>query len=58
MARITGINPEFALQDANNKFKVRFRSLEKKMKAMDIPVKSATLDQMNSIWDLIKKEES
>ncbi len=57
VARIEGINPEFALRDANNKFKERFRSLEKKMKEMDIPIKSASLDQMNSIWDLIKKQE-
>ncbi|MEN8154922.1 MAG: nucleoside triphosphate pyrophosphohydrolase [Acidobacteriota bacterium] len=58
VARITGVNPEFALRDANNKFKNRFRSLEKRMKEINIPISSASLEQMNSIWDSIKEKES
>lgn len=57
VARITKVNPELALRDANKKFKKRFRSLEQKLKDLDIPIKSASLDQMNQIWDFIKKKE-
>ena len=57
VARLSGINPEFALKDANRKFKKRFRSLEKEMKELDIPVRSASLDQLNKIWDRIKEKE-
>ena len=58
VARLTGINPEFALRDANAKFKTRFRSLEKRMKELKIPFQSASLDQMNNIWDSIKRDEN
>ncbi|MCK5003599.1 MAG: nucleoside triphosphate pyrophosphohydrolase [Candidatus Aminicenantes bacterium] len=57
VARISEVNPELALRDANKKFKKRFRLLEKRLGELDIPVKSASLDQMNRIWDSIKKEE-
>lgn len=57
VARISEVNPELALRDANEKFKRRFRSLEQRMRELDIPVKSASLDQMNLIWDSVKKKE-
>ncbi len=58
VARLTGINPEFALKDANKKFKRRFRALEQKMIKLDLPIRSADLDQMNDIWDQVKEEEN
>lgn len=57
VARLAGVNPEFALKDANRKFKNRFRLLEKEMTELDIPIRSASLDQMNKVWDLIKEKE-
>ncbi|MCK4889942.1 MAG: nucleoside triphosphate pyrophosphohydrolase [Candidatus Aminicenantes bacterium] len=57
VARISEVNPELALRDANKKFKKRFRLLEKRLGELDIPVKSASLDQMNRIWDSVKEKE-
>ena len=32
-------------------------SAEKEMRELDIPVRSASLDQLNKIWDRIKEKE-
>ncbi len=57
VARLTGINPEIALRKANNKFKNRFRKLENEISKRNSDINALSLDDLNSIWDLVKKSE-
>ena len=46
----TDINPEAALRFANEKFKRRFRHIEKGMKAAGLPLTPDHRDQMENLW--------
>ncbi len=54
LARHHKIDSEIALRRANQKFEQRFRQLEK---LAEQPLKELTLDQMESLWDKVKKLE-
>ncbi len=57
LCRKEHINPEVALNAANEKFERRFGQVEKKLTENGIPLGQATLEQMDALWETIKKEE-
>ena len=57
VARHHNIDPENALRMTNNKFVRRFNFIESMLKTMNISIESATLDQMESLWNLAKDDE-
>ncbi|MEA1938682.1 MAG: nucleoside triphosphate pyrophosphohydrolase [Pseudomonadota bacterium] len=57
LARRLNIDAELALRGANNKFERRFREIERRLEKKDMTVDEATLEQMDTIWDEIKRNE-
>ena len=57
-SRFININPEDALEKTNKRFKKRFKFLEKQISADGKQLSDLTFDEMNSYWDLAKKELS
>jgi MazG family protein len=55
--RMLGVDCETSLRDINNKFERRFKGIEQSLKAQNIKLEEATLDQMEAIWQDIKKAE-
>lgn len=56
VSRHLGVNPEIALNQANKKFIQRFQSVEKKLKEKGKELKQASLDEMDRIWEEVKKQ--
>ena len=56
VARLLTINPEFALSRANRKFTRRFRFIETELRKQGKDVARATLQEMEELWQLAKKE--
>lgn len=54
VARLSGIEPETALQKATDKFISRFESAEAYAKANNIDMKNCTLNELNEIWNMAK----
>ncbi len=54
LARKLGIDPEAALEGTNQKFLHRFAEIEKGLKADQISLKDATIEQMDAFWDAAK----
>lgn len=52
-ARFEGINPETALERVNRKFKKRFEYIEDHA---HVPLAEMTLEEMDDLWNLAKKE--
>ena len=57
LARHLGIEPEDALRHANEKFVARFRRVLKELEKQGKDVEQVTLEEMDRIWDEIKKDE-
>jgi len=55
VARHLGIEPESALRAAANKFRHRFERAERLAVERDIELGSASLDQLDALWDEIKQ---
>lgn len=55
VARLTEINPEFALKQANQKFVTRFRFIEQELKRQDKDILETSLDEMEELWLQAKK---
>jgi MazG family protein len=55
VARLTGVNPEFALKHTNKKFVSRFRYLETKLKEQGKDISKTPLDEMENLWQEAKK---
>jgi tetrapyrrole methylase family protein/MazG family protein len=53
--RFAGINPEVALKDTNKKFKWRFRYMEDKAKSRGVKLEDLSLEEMEELWVLAKK---
>jgi ATP diphosphatase len=58
VARKLELDPESALRDANLKFERRFRAVEKALAARGKTPGSSTLEEMDAIWDEVKRAES
>lgn len=55
--RMLGVDCETSLRDVNSKFERRFKGIEQKLKAQNITLEDATLEQMEEIWQEIKRAE-
>jgi MazG family protein len=57
LARHLGIEPEDALRHANEKFVARFRKILKQLNKQGKDIEHVSLEEMDRIWDEIKKKE-
>jgi len=55
MARHLKIDPERALRSTNRKFEKRFRYIETSLAASGRTMESASLDEMEALWQEAKK---
>jgi ATP diphosphatase len=58
LARHVDANPEMALRCANAKFELRFGYIERTLAARGRSLESATLEEMDALWDEAKTKES
>lgn len=56
LARFLDANPEEELRRANIRFTRRFAALTKELERLERPIHTCTLDELDSVWDKIKKE--
>lgn len=54
-ARISGINPDSALERTNNKFITRFQKMENLAREKSVYLADLSLDQMDELWEEAKK---
>ena len=54
VSRFLNVDSEKALYDACDKFTSRFKSLEALAESRNIDIKSAHIDELNSLWDEVK----
>ena len=57
LARKLGVEPESALRKANQKFSTRFQKVERRLEAAERSVHDASLEEMEAVWESVKKEE-
>ncbi len=57
LARKLEIDPEAALAQSNLKFRRRFAEVERGLAASGVELGSATLEQMDALWDEAKRRE-
>ena len=57
LARHLKIDPEDALRHANKKFVRRFREIVKELKKQGKEIDKVSLEEMDKIWDAVKKAE-
>lgn len=55
LGRHLDVDPESALRSANEKFRRRFHQIERELKANEKDLGSATLDEMEMLWQRAKK---
>ncbi len=58
VSRQLGVNPEIAMKKANEKFMMRFESLEKTLAERGKSLGQTSLEEMDEIWEQIKDRES
>ncbi|KAA1177666.1 nucleoside triphosphate pyrophosphohydrolase [Photorhabdus heterorhabditis] len=56
LSRHLGYKPELALQKACNKFENRFREVEKLIRRQGHTLETATLEEMEQMWQQVKKQ--
>lgn len=57
VARYLSVDPESALRKTNRKFRRRFQHVEDKLREQGKKVESATLDEMEALWQQAKESE-
>jgi nucleoside triphosphate diphosphatase len=57
MARHVGVDPELALRGTNAKFERRFGYIERALASQGRPLASASLEEMDLLWDEAKEKE-
>jgi len=57
LTRLASVHSATALERANQKFKRRFESLEALARARDLPLETAGLDALESLWQEVKAAE-
>jgi MazG family protein len=57
LTRLSSVHPATALERANRKFKGRFEALEGLARARGIKLQEATLDEMETLWQEVKRGE-
>lgn len=58
LSRHAGVDAEVSLRKANQKFERRFRALEKSVKARGFQVNEMNTDELEKIWQEVKKHEN
>jgi MazG family protein len=58
VARKLELDPESALRDANAKFERRFRAVEAKLAERGRSPQTSTLEEMDALWDEVKRSEA
>jgi ATP diphosphatase len=58
LARYLAVDPESALRKTNRKFKRRFQSMEAKLHAAGRSAAEASMEELESLWQQAKGEES
>jgi tetrapyrrole methylase family protein/MazG family protein len=58
LARRHGVEAEAALRAANEKFRRRFRSVERQASERDVALRDLTFDELDALWDAAKAEET
>ncbi len=58
LSRFLHINPEDALRSTIEKFSRRFKAVEDKFRDDDRPLDGATLEEMDRVWDEVKRGEA
>ncbi len=56
LSRFLNINPEDALRMTISKFEIRFSQVENELKKRGMSLKEATLEEMDEIWNSVKKK--
>ena len=56
LSRFLNINAENALRMAISKFEIRFSQVEKEIKKRGKSLTDSTLEEMDEIWNLVKKK--
>jgi len=57
LARFVGVDAETALSRANHKFERRFRRIETELEARGSHPETASLEEMDALWEQIKARE-
>ena len=57
VSRFLGVSGEDALRRANRKFIHRFQAIEEELKLRGKTIDDSSLEEMNEIWDTIKKDD-
>ena len=55
LSRFMNVSSENALRKSNKKFINRFKLLEKKVKSLDKKVNDLSIDELDQIWEEVKK---
>ena len=58
VARHVKRDPEQLMRSANNKFSARFEKVQAYLNAQGKSLDTATLEEMDSAWDVIKKQDN
>jgi uncharacterized protein YabN with tetrapyrrole methylase and pyrophosphatase domain len=56
-SRFIGVNPEFALNESTNKFTKRFYHVEEELQRRGKRIGTASMKEMDEIWDAKKKSK-
>ncbi len=56
-SRFLKVKPEIALRKSTNKFKNRFNNVKTICEDEKIPIALDNIDELNKVWDLVKKKE-
>jgi tetrapyrrole methylase family protein/MazG family protein len=57
LGRFLSLNPEEALRKTITRFEKRFRHVETELKTKGVPMQSATLEEMDVLWEEAKRAE-
>ena len=57
LARQIGIDPEAALQGANEKFARRFAAMEEQARERGVALSSLTITELDALWEAAKRRE-
>jgi uncharacterized protein YabN with tetrapyrrole methylase and pyrophosphatase domain len=57
LSRKFGVDPNQALEAANQKFRQRFEEVERMARERGVEVGQATLDELDTLWEEVKSEK-
>jgi MazG family protein len=58
IARYLSLDPESALRRTNRKFKRRFQWMEERLRASNRPLRQASMDELEALWQEAKRQEN